>query len=160
MLVVPGSDLTDTKTLPPGALAQGFYDSTVLDASAALTCLLRGYGRDASTDTIRVLLLHGPGLGPVGGPARLRRPHPRELTACTKRSDDRSHARGPTPVVLRRGLTQEQFVQGGSSPTSAFRLEKKHRVRPIGPRAIAGLSGRGQSCEYRTAHRGKVSPIS
>jgi enterochelin esterase-like enzyme len=161
LLVVPGSEMTDTRNVPHGALAQVFYDSTVLGRSRRMHVYTPpGYG--ASTDRYPVFyLLHGSGDSDQSWSA---------LGRAGIILDNLISARKAKPmiVVMPAGHTtvpptqasRQQFVDEFVTDIMPF-VEKNYRVRnDRSSRAIAGLSmGGGQTLNIGIPHLDKFAYI-
>jgi enterochelin esterase family protein len=161
LLVVPGSEMTDTRNVPHGALAQVFYDSTVLGRSRRMHVYTPpGYG--ASTDRYPVFyLLHGSGdsdqswsaLGRAGIILdNLIAAHKAKLMIVVMPA---GHTTVPPTQASR-----QQFVDEFLTDIMPF-VEKNYRVRNDRPsRAIAGLSmGGGQTLNIGIPHLDKFAYI-
>jgi enterochelin esterase-like enzyme len=161
LLVVPGSELTDTKNVPHGALSQVFYDSTVLGRTRRMHVYTPpGYG--ASGDRYPVFyLLHGSGDSDQSWSALGR-------AGIILDNLIAAHKAKPMLVVMPAGHTatpatpasREQFIQEFLADIMPF-VEKNYRVRTDrSSRAIAGLSmGGGQTLGIAVPHLDKFGYI-
>ena len=162
LVVVPGSETTDTKDVPHGALSQVFYDSTVLGRSRRMHVYTPpGYG--ASGDRYPVFyLLHGSGDSDQSWSALGRAGHhPRQPDRGTEgQADGRGHAGRPHRAARPRRSRARQFVQDFLTDIMPF-VEKNYRVRTErASRAIAGLSmGGGQTLNIAMPHLEKFAYI-
>lgn len=161
LLVVPGSDTTDTKNVPHGALAQVFYDSTVLGRPRRMHVYTPpGYG--ASADRYPVFyLLHGSGDSDQSWSA---------LGRAGIILDNLIAARKAKAMVLvmpaghtvqpATPASRQEFVQEFLTDIMPF-VEKNYRVRTDrSSRAIAGLSmGGGQTLNIALPHLEKFAYI-
>ena len=141
LLVVPGSEMMDTKNVPHGALAQVFYDSTVLGRPRRMHVYTPpGYG--ATSDRYPVFyLLHGSGDSDQSWSA---------LGRAGIILDNLIAARKAKPMVLvmpaghtavpATPASREVFIKEFMTDILPF-VEKNYRVRTErASRAIAGLS--------------------
>jgi enterochelin esterase-like enzyme len=161
LLVVPGSDMTDTKNVAHGALAQVFYDSTVLGRPRRMHVYTPpGYG--ASGDRYPVFyLLHGSGDSDQSWSALGR-------AGIILDNLIAAHKAKPMVVVMPAGHTVQpatpesrvQFVQEFLTDIMPF-VEKNFRVRTDrSSRAIAGLSmGGGQTLNIALPHLEKFAYV-
>ena len=158
LLVVPGSDMTDTKNVPHGALAQVFYDSTVLGRARRMHVYTPpGYG--ASADRYPVFyLLHGSGDSDQSWSALGRAGIILDNLIAARKAK-------PMVVVMPAGHTgtpasRVEFVQEFLTDIMPF-VEKNYRVRTDrSSRAIAGLSmGGGQTLNIAIPHLEKFAYI-
>jgi enterochelin esterase-like enzyme len=161
LLVVPGSDTTDTRNVPHGALAQVYYDSTVLGRQRRMTVYTPpGYG--AGGDRYPVFyLLHGSGDSDQSWSALGR-------AGIILDNLIADHKAKPMVVVMPAGHTslpatpasRQQFVDEFVTDIMPY-VEKNYRVRTDrSSRAIAGLSmGGGQTLNIGLPHLEKFAYI-
>jgi len=161
LVVVPGSDLTDTKNVPHGAVAQVFYDSSVLGRSRRMHVYTPpGYG--TNNDRYPVFyLLHGSGDSDQSWSALGRAGIILDNLIAARKAK-------PMIVVMPAGHTtqpatqasREQFVQEFLADIMPF-VERNYRVRADrASRAIAGLSmGGGQTLNIAIPHLEKFAYI-
>jgi len=161
LLVVPGSDMTDRKNVPQGALAEVYYDSSVLGRQRRLHVYTPpGYG--ANGDRYPVFyLLHGSGDSDQSWSALGR-------AGVILDNLIAAHKAKPMVVVMPAGHTaqpatpasREQFIQEFLTDIMPF-VEKNYRVRTDrASRAIAGLSmGGGQTLSIAVPHLDKFGYI-
>lgn len=161
LLVVPGLDATDTKKVPHGAVAQVFYDSTVLGRPRRMHVYTPpGYG--ASSDRYPVFyLLHGSGDSDQTWSALGRAGIILDNLIAARKAK-------PMVVVMPAGHTvvpatpasRLQFVQEFLTDILPF-VEKNYRVRTDrSSRAIAGLSmGGGQTLNIAMPHLEKFGYV-
>ena len=147
LVIVPGSDTMDTRSVPHGSLAQVFYDSTVLGRPRRMHVYTPpGYG--AGNERYPVFyLLHGSGDSDQSWSA---------LGRAGIILDNLIAARKAKPMVLvmpaghtavpATPASREAFIKEFMADILPF-VEKNYRVRTDrGSRAIAGLSmGGGQT---------------
>ena len=153
LLVVPGSEMTDTKNVPHGALTQVFYDSTVLGRQRRMHVYTPpGYG--ASGDRYPVFyLLHGSGDSDQSWSALGR-------AGIILDNLIAAHKAKPMVVVMPAGHTtfpatpasRQQFIDEFLDRHHALRGEELSRAqRSIQPGDCRSLDGRWADPEYRTA---------
>ena len=161
LLVVPGSEMTDTKNVPHGALTQVFYDSTVLGRQRRMHVYTPpGYG--ANGDRYPVFyLLHGSGDSDQSWSALGR-------AGIIVDNLIAAHKAKPMVVVMPAGHTtfpatpasRQQFIDEFLTDIMPY-VEKNFRVRnDRSSRAIAGLSmGGGQTLNIGLPHLDKFAYI-
>ena len=161
LLVVPGSEMMDTKNVPHGALAQVFYDSTVLGRPRRMHVYTPpGYG--ATSDRYPVFyLLHGSGDSDQSWSALGRAGIILDNLIAARKAK-------PMVMVMPAGHTavpatpasREAFIKEFMTDILPF-VEKNYRVRTDrASRAIAGLSmGGGQTLNIAIPNLDKFAYI-
>jgi enterochelin esterase family protein len=161
LLVVPGSEMTDTANVPHGALAKVYYDSSVLGRQRRMHVYTPpGYG--ANGDRYPVFyLLHGSGDSDQSWSALGRAGIILDNLIAARKAK-------PMVVVMPAGHTavpatpasREQFIQEFLTEIMPF-VEKHYRVRTDrASRAIAGLSmGGGQTLSISVPNLDKFGYI-